>query len=76
MYVVKGLNVFCIPSVLLSHFIYVIYVWKLIGLVILQEILGDCGRAAIQTQGSSINPFGSTLVYGYQNIAFEVIPIF
>ncbi|KAH1266916.1 UPF0183 protein [Glycine max] len=36
-----------------------------------KEILGDCGRAAIQTQGSASNPFGSTLVYGYQNIAFE-----
>nr|XP_048335898.1 PHAF1 protein At3g51130 isoform X3 [Ziziphus jujuba var. spinosa] len=36
-----------------------------------KEILGDCGRAAIQTQGSACNPFGSTLVYGYQNIAFE-----
>lgn len=39
---------------------------------LLQEILGDCGRAAIQTQGSTSNPFGSTFVYGYQNIAFEV----
>ncbi|KAG5061002.1 hypothetical protein JHK87_002031 [Glycine soja] len=38
-----------------------------------QEILGDCGRAAIQTQGSASNPFGSTLVYGYQNIAFEAL---
>ncbi|XP_015889692.3 PHAF1 protein At3g51130 isoform X1 [Ziziphus jujuba] len=38
-----------------------------------KEILGDCGRAAIQTQGSACNPFGSTLVYGYQNIAFEVM---
>ncbi|KAL1316505.1 UPF0183 protein At3g51130 isoform X2 [Arachis ipaensis] len=38
-----------------------------------KEILGDCGRAAIQTQGSASNPFGSTLVYGYQNIAFEVM---
>uniref|UniRef100_A0A6N2LKU8 Uncharacterized protein n=1 Tax=Salix viminalis TaxID=40686 RepID=A0A6N2LKU8_SALVM len=38
-----------------------------------QEILGDCGRAAIQTQGSTNNPFGSTFVYGYQNIAFEVM---
>ncbi|XP_021274630.1 UPF0183 protein At3g51130 isoform X5 [Herrania umbratica] len=38
-----------------------------------QEILGDCGRAAIQTQGSTSNPFGSTLVYGYQNVAFEVM---
>jgi hypothetical protein len=37
-----------------------------------KEILGDCGRAAIQTQGSMNNPFGSTFVYGYQNIAFEV----
>ncbi|GFY87977.1 hypothetical protein Acr_05g0016160 [Actinidia rufa] len=25
-----------------------------------KEILGDCGRAAIQTQGSTSNPFGST----------------
>ncbi|XP_031476298.1 PHAF1 protein At3g51130 [Nymphaea colorata] len=38
-----------------------------------KEILGDCGRAAIQTQGSASNPFGSTLVYGYPNIAFEVM---
>ncbi|CAL5324308.1 unnamed protein product [Camellia sinensis] len=37
-----------------------------------KEILGDCGRAAIQTQGSKSNPFGSTFVYGYQNVAFEV----
>lgn len=41
-------------------------------ITLLQEILGDCGRAAIQTQGSTSNPFGSTFVYGYQNIAFEV----
>lgn len=38
-----------------------------------QELLGDAGRAAIQTQGSTINPFGSTFVYGYRNIAFEVM---
>lgn len=38
-----------------------------------KEILGDCGRAAIQTQGSASNPFGSTFVYGYQNLAFEVM---
>ncbi|XP_028807268.1 UPF0183 protein At3g51130-like isoform X3 [Neltuma alba] len=38
-----------------------------------KEILGDCGRAAIQTQGSTSNPFGSTLVYGYQNIALEQV---
>ncbi|EXC35396.1 hypothetical protein L484_026721 [Morus notabilis] len=37
-----------------------------------QEILGDCGRAAIQTQGSTSNPFGSTFVYGFQNVAFEI----
>lgn len=37
-----------------------------------QEILGDCGPAAIQTQGSTSNPFGMTYVYGYQNVAFEV----
>ncbi|CAL5371317.1 unnamed protein product [Camellia sinensis] len=37
-----------------------------------KEILGDSGRAAIQTQGSTSNPFGSTFVYGYQNVAFEV----
>ncbi|KAJ0968443.1 hypothetical protein J5N97_025360 [Dioscorea zingiberensis] len=36
-----------------------------------KEILGDGGRAAIQTQGSMNNPFGSTFVYGYQNVAFE-----
>ncbi|CAM8902328.1 unnamed protein product [Rhodiola kirilowii] len=38
-----------------------------------KEILGECGRAAIQTQGSTNNPFGSTFVYGYQNVAFEVM---
>ncbi|XP_042024322.1 PHAF1 protein At3g51130-like isoform X1 [Salvia hispanica] len=38
-----------------------------------KEILGDSGRAAIQTQGSTSNPFGSTFVYGYPNIAFEVM---
>ncbi|XP_078160931.1 PHAF1 protein At3g51130 [Carex rostrata] len=38
-----------------------------------KEILGDGGRAAIQTQGSMNNPFGPTFVYGYQNIAFEVM---
>lgn len=38
-----------------------------------KEILGDGGRAAIQSQGSMNNPFGSTFVYGYQNIAFEVM---
>ncbi|GMH06525.1 hypothetical protein Nepgr_008365 [Nepenthes gracilis] len=38
-----------------------------------KEILGDCGRPAIQTQDSASNPFGSTFVYGYQNIAFEVM---
>lgn len=38
-----------------------------------QEILGDGGRAAIQTQGSTTNPFGSTFVYGFRNIAFEVM---
>jgi len=38
-----------------------------------QGLLGDGGRAAIQTQGSTTNPFGSTRVYGYQNIAFEVM---
>ncbi|XP_043707922.1 PHAF1 protein At3g51130-like isoform X2 [Telopea speciosissima] len=38
-----------------------------------KEFLGDCGRAAIQTQGSTNNPFGSTFVYGYQNVAFEVM---
>ncbi|KAL8477776.1 hypothetical protein ACS0TY_029902 [Phlomoides rotata] len=37
-----------------------------------KEILGDSGRAAIQTQGSTSNPFGSTFVYGYPNVAFEV----
>ncbi|KAK9230957.1 hypothetical protein WN943_021188 [Citrus x changshan-huyou] len=48
--------------------------WFRIGFInLLQEILGDCGRAAIQTQGSTSNPFGSTFVYGYQNIAFEVM---
>ncbi|KAK3011607.1 hypothetical protein RJ639_011675 [Escallonia herrerae] len=38
-----------------------------------KELLGDCGQAAIQTQGSASNPFGSTFVYGYQNVAFEVM---
>lgn len=38
-----------------------------------KEILGDCGRGAIQTQGSTSNPFGPTFVYGYPNIAFEVM---
>eukprot|EP01018_Ginkgo_biloba_P013464 Gb_08290 [translate_table: standard] len=38
-----------------------------------KELLGDGGRAAIQTQGSTSNPFGSTFVYGYQNIALEVM---
>ncbi|KAL2552733.1 hypothetical protein Fot_06366 [Forsythia ovata] len=38
-----------------------------------KEILGDCGRAAIQTHGSTSNPFGSTFVYGYPNVAFEVM---
>ncbi|KAG0452755.1 hypothetical protein HPP92_025419 [Vanilla planifolia] len=38
-----------------------------------KEILGDGGQAAIQTQGSMNNPFGSTFVYGYQNVAFEVM---
>ena len=40
--------------------------------LVLQDILGDGGRAAIQTQGSVSNPFGSTFVYGYRNIALEV----
>ncbi|KAL3680902.1 hypothetical protein R1sor_023858 [Riccia sorocarpa] len=39
----------------------------------IQEILGDGGRAAIQTQGSVSNPFGPTYVYGYRNIALEVM---
>ncbi|KAG0570370.1 hypothetical protein KC19_6G157100 [Ceratodon purpureus] len=38
-----------------------------------QGILGDGGRAAIQTQGSVSNPFGPTFVYGYRNIALEVM---
>ncbi|EYU31143.1 hypothetical protein MIMGU_mgv11b0158822mg, partial [Erythranthe guttata] len=38
-----------------------------------KEILGDSERAAIQTQGSTSNPFGSTFVYGYPNAAFEVM---
>ncbi|KAL0847706.1 hypothetical protein Bca101_020952 [Brassica carinata] len=36
-----------------------------------EEILGECGPAAIQTQGSTSNPFGSTYVYGYKDVAFE-----
>ncbi|EFJ28090.1 hypothetical protein SELMODRAFT_231702 [Selaginella moellendorffii] len=39
----------------------------------IQQLLGDAGRAAIQTQGSVSNPFGPTFVYGYRNIAFEVM---
>lgn len=38
-----------------------------------KELLGDAGRAAIQTQGSVSNPFGPTFVYGYRNIALEVM---
>ncbi|PKA61675.1 UPF0183 protein [Apostasia shenzhenica] len=38
-----------------------------------KEILGDCGPAAIQTQGSPYKPFGSSFVYGYHNVAFEVM---
>lgn len=41
---------------------------------VVQDILGDSGRAAIQRQGSTSNPFGSTFVYGYPNIALEVNP--
>ncbi|CAN7094635.1 unnamed protein product [Brassica rapa subsp. narinosa] len=37
-----------------------------------KEVLGECGPAAIQTQGSTSNPFGSTYVYGYKDVAFEV----
>lgn len=48
------------------------YTSKIFNFFIFQEILGDGGRAAIQTQGSMNNPFGPTFVYGYQNIAFEV----
>ncbi|CAM8915597.1 unnamed protein product [Rhodiola kirilowii] len=36
-----------------------------------KEILGECGRAAIHKQGSTNNPFGSTFLYAYQNVAFE-----
>ncbi|KAG6394561.1 hypothetical protein SASPL_145150 [Salvia splendens] len=39
--------------------------------ITLQKILGDSGRAAIQTQGSTSNLLGSTFVYGYPNVAFE-----
>ncbi|XP_042027640.1 PHAF1 protein At3g51130-like isoform X2 [Salvia splendens] len=38
-----------------------------------KKILGDSGRAAIQTQGSTSNLLGSTFVYGYPNVAFEVM---
>ncbi|XP_064991225.1 PHAF1 protein At3g51130-like isoform X8 [Musa acuminata AAA Group] len=38
-----------------------------------KEILGDCGPAVIQTPGVTNSPFGSTFVYGYQNVAFEVM---
>ncbi|GBG83063.1 hypothetical protein CBR_g36680 [Chara braunii] len=39
----------------------------------IQSILGDGGRAAIQTRGSIDNPFGPTRVYGYRNVVFEVM---
>ncbi|KAJ4890185.1 UPF0183 protein [Raphanus sativus] len=38
-----------------------------------KEILGECGPAAIQTQGLVSNPFGSTYVYGYKDVAFEIV---
>ncbi|XP_074381495.1 LOW QUALITY PROTEIN: PHAF1 protein At3g51130 [Apium graveolens] len=37
-----------------------------------KEILGDCGQAPIQVRDSS-SPFGSTSVYGYPSVAFEVM---
>jgi Uncharacterised protein family (UPF0183) len=52
------------------------YISKIFNFLIFQEILGDGGRAAIQTQGSMNNPFGPTFVYGYQNVAFEVKLVF
>lgn len=36
-----------------------------------KEIFGDCGQTAIQIHDSS-SPFGSTSVYSYPNVAFEV----
>lgn len=43
----------------------------------IQKLLGDGGRATIHTQfmsGSSSNPFGSTLIYGFpQRITFEIM---
>eukprot|EP00850_Spirogloea_muscicola_P013501 SM000092S24469 [mRNA] locus=s92:56715:59742:+ [translate_table: standard] len=38
-----------------------------------QQLLGDAGRAVIQTSGSLSNPFGPSYVYGYCNVAFEVL---
>ncbi|ERN10848.1 UPF0183 protein At3g51130 [Amborella trichopoda] len=58
----------CLEGDLLKHSITPSTKWDQV-----KEILGDGGRAAIQTQGSTSNPFGSTLVYGYQNVAFEVM---
>lgn len=57
---------------LVGFFFPLNYTSKIFNFLIFQEILGDGGRAAIQTQGSMNNPFGSTFVYGYQNVAFEV----
>eukprot|EP00897_Mesotaenium_endlicherianum_P009479 jgi/Mesen1/855/ME000112S10998 len=39
----------------------------------IQEILGDGGRAAIQTRGYSSNPFGPSYVYGFRHVAFEIM---
>ncbi|KAG4923889.1 hypothetical protein JHK87_049429 [Glycine soja] len=60
------------PAILCGDYFYSYFTCGLDILFDGQEILGDCGRVAIQTQGSASNPFGSTLVYGYQNIAFEL----
>eukprot|EP00249_Psilotum_nudum_P003120 c16442_g1_i1 orf=280-1410(+) len=51
-----------------SHHITVDTKWDQV-----KELLGDGSRAAIQTQGSVSNPFGPTFVYGYRNIALEVM---
>ncbi|KAG4935463.1 hypothetical protein JHK85_050382 [Glycine max] len=63
------------PAILCGDYFYNYFTCGLDILFDGQEILGDCGRVAIQTQGSASNPFGSTLVYGYQNIAFEQLPL-
>lgn len=62
----------CPALVSLPYFLSLFCFKRSYGYHTMQEILGDCGRAAIQTHGSTSNPFGSTFVYGYPNVAFEV----